>query len=58
MDLDKHSLYNEDRNTPSPLSQDQVVHTAKPWRQVVHTAEPRCRWEVALEVIPVPEASR
>jgi hypothetical protein len=30
----------------------------EPWRQVAHTMEPRLRWEVTPEVVPMPEASR
>jgi hypothetical protein len=39
---DEPSLCNEDRNTPSPLLQDQLIYMAKPG----------CRWEVTLEVVP------
>jgi hypothetical protein len=30
-DPDEPLLYDDDRNTPSPLSQHQVIHTAEPW---------------------------
>jgi hypothetical protein len=32
-DPDKPSLYDEDRNTLSRLSHDQVIHTSEPWRR-------------------------
>jgi hypothetical protein len=32
MDPNEPLLYDDDRNTPSPLLQDQVSHTLEPWR--------------------------
>jgi hypothetical protein len=56
MDSDEPSFYDDSRNTPSPLSQDQVIHTAEPWRGSGEGFPAQV--EVVSEVVSVPEASR